>query len=688
MFGKAISLKTKLIAVISLFTMMVVCAISAMDYYQLKQSIIEEESVQYELIQDQIVGAVKNIDRVYRVFEEDMDLQMKKALEEMAAKYKSEPDLGQWDYAALKNRYNGMDIYVIDRSIKIAYSNLEKEIGLDFSDAGSFTALLKERLDGKSFTADGMEVSVNTGEIRKYAYLPTPDNQYLLEVGISLQDSSLFNTFNFLDVSKDILQKYDLVRDITVYTHDGYALGKQGADGKASQPAEQMRALFDESFKNQEIREKTVMVDGKELLYRYAPYRLDEQSNDLSRSRVIEIVYDNTMLHALLASKLNESVIKVLVAVVLAVLVAILISRLLTRPLERMKQLVERTAQFDLRDELSYDVRTKDEIGQMAQSILEMRSHLRGVVQQLLRASGSLAENAQSIRSSTAEVSGQSKGTAEAAELSLRQVQETMATTEEMNATLNDIQTVIHSVAEQTTEAAATSVEVSRRADGLKHSSTEAQDTAAHIYMEVKEEVETAISQSSSSMEQIHQTVDAILNIAKQTNMLALNAAIEASRAGESGRGFSVVAEEIRRLATHSSELVGNIQAVIQVVRESVDHLSSSSTKVLDFIDQKVRADYATLIDISSQYDGDAKYFGSLLSEFSAAFEQLSASITSTVDAVEHITESVAMNTEQIETISEQSSRIAGSNDEIAAISQKNSEYASLLREIVERFKV
>ncbi|WP_285861645.1 methyl-accepting chemotaxis protein [Brevibacillus sp. MER 51] len=71
-------------------------------------------------------------------------------------------------------------------------------------------------------------------------------------------------------------------------------------------------------------------------------------------------------------------------------------------------------------------------------------------------------------------------------------------------------------------------------------------------------------------MEKINLLAEAILTISEQTNLLALNAAIEAARAGDSGRGFSVVADEIRRLATQSSEVVIDIQRIIQVTGESV----------------------------------------------------------------------------------------------------------------------
>ncbi|MGG1660851.1 methyl-accepting chemotaxis protein [Brevibacillus sp. NRS-1366] len=688
MTRKMISFRTKLTITISLFTMLVATVLSIIDYSQLKANIISEKSVQYQLVEDHVTNSVKNVDLVYGVFEKDMETRMESTLTMLAKTYETNPEIQSWDYAALRKQF-GMDLFVIDRNIKVVQSSVQTDVGLDFSNAGAFTDLLKKRIDGKGFTADGMEVSVNTGEIKKFAYFPTHDHQYLLEVSVNLQESELFQTFNFLEVSEEISKKYSIVKDITVYSHDGYALGRKGSDGKALRISERLLPTFTDAFQSQQMKQFDDVVDGMNQTYRFIPYKQNEQSDDLSRSRVIEIQYNNAELEQMLADSLTAALMKMVIAVVGAVVLSFLLSRWITGPIDKMRTLIGKTAQFDLSEQiLVTDQKKQDEIGLMEHSILIMREQLNEVVHKLVSVSHAVADNAQKVKQSTDEVSEQSRGTAEATSVLLAHMQETMASTEEMNATLNDIQAVIHSISQKTVEAAANSQDVSLRADQLKASSVAAKETSTHIYTEVKQQTESAITQSTESMEQINQLADAILHISQQTNLLALNAAIEAARAGESGKGFSVVADEIRKLATQSAEVVSDIQHIIQEVRESVTHLATSSSSVLEYIDRQVRPDYVKLIDTSEQYNRDAHYFHTLLTEFSASFEELNAAISSVNLVVEQVTNSMSQSGHSVEAITEQSRIIADSNHQMATISEHNVSYTETLEGIVSRFKL
>lgn len=683
-----VSFQMKLSVMISLFTMLVAIVLSLIDYSQLKATILSEKAVQYQLVEDRIIHAVKNVDLVYGVFEQDMEERMKGALEKLAKNYQANSALSAWDYAALREQY-GMDFFVIDRNIKVVQSSVASDVGLDFSQSGAFAEVLKKRIDGSEFSADGMEVSVNSGQIKKFAYLPTGDHKYLLEASMNLQDSDLFQTFNFLDVSKEIAGKYSIVKEITVYSHDGYALGKKGEDGKALRIAQRFAPTFETAFSTQTIKEFHESTGEDDQTYRYIPYKLDESANDLSRSRVVEIVYNNTERNEVLANSLRSALLKMAAAVAGALILSFVLSRLITGPLDHMRKMIAQTAEFDLREQIvAKEQVTEDEISLMAKSILVMREQLREVASKLATVSHVVAENAQSVQQSTVAVSEQSSGTAEATAVLLSHMQETMASTEEMNATLTDIQHVVHAVTLRTTEAAATSQDVSQRADVLKENAVAAQVSAAELYQSVKQQTEQAIVQSTESMGQINLLAEAILHISEQTNLLALNAAIEAARAGESGRGFSVVADEIRKLATQSSAVVIDIQRIIAIVRESVDNLAENSSSVLEFIDSKVRPDYGKLIHMSEQYNSDAHHFNTLLTDFSASFEELNSSIASVVAIVEQVTSSMGQSAYSVEAITEQAQIIAHNNQKIATISERNAELTQTMEGIVQRFRL
>ncbi|MED1945891.1 MULTISPECIES: methyl-accepting chemotaxis protein [Brevibacillus] len=230
--------------------------------------------------------------------------------------------------------------------------------------------------------------------------------------------------------------------------------------------------------------------------------------------------------------------------------------------------------------------------------------------------------------------------------------------------------------------------DVSSRATALREHALAADKMTTELYMNVKAQTEIAITDSKESMEKINLLAEAILTISEQTNLLALNAAIEAARAGDSGRGFSVVADEIRRLATQSFEVVIDIQRIIQVTGESVDNLAANSSSALDFIDTQVSPDYDSMMETSEKYNLDAHRFHTLLAEFNASFEELNSTISSVVSVVEQVTNSMEKSAHSVEAITEQSRIIADNNQQVAAISGRNVGLTQTMEEIVHRFKI
>ena len=245
----------------------------------------------------------------------------------------------------------------------------------------------------------------------------------------------------------------------------------------------------------------------------------------------------------------------IVVAAALALLfglaAAIIISLVIVRPLKRVIALAESVAGGDLSVHLEQDRR--DEIGQLLAAMQRMAGNLRDMVGRLQGGVAQISNSAQSL-SATAE---QTRQGVNGQKLETDQVATAMS---EMTAT-------VHEVARNAEAAAASTEQADQR---VGNGSQVVRQTLQRI-----EQLARAMDTTTASIQRLSQDtqrIDAVLevikSVAEQTNLLALNAAIEAARAGEQGRGFAVVADEVRALAKRTQQSTAEIESLISALRE------------------------------------------------------------------------------------------------------------------------
>ena len=389
---------------------------------------------------------------------------------------------------------------------------------------------------------------------------------------------------------------------------------------------------------------------------KYAGYELT------SDNMIVVVTADKTEIVTPVNDMVSGMVRSAVISAVICIVIGLFLSFLICRPIKKVSGIVRQTAEMDFTyNEVSAKMaKRKDETGIMAQEVMLMRSNLREIV-------GAINDTGREIHQNVSELS-----TASAAISSMCSANS--ATTEQIAA----------GMAERGSEA---SQEVMERAKGLGEKTQQASARTMTIYQDVHSKAEQAM-ESSKAVAQIANLTEAIHKIASQTTLLALNASIEAARAGAAGKGFGVVANEIKDLASQTTKTIADIEEIVKSVNEAVQSMTECISQTSDFLEQAVLKDYEEFDAISQQYQSDADLFLNSMGSIHDSIMTLTDLVESSAAALEGVKVTVnesAVGTSDIANKTINMSQQVEVNN--AAVSNCV-ECIERLKELVSRFKL
>ncbi len=373
---------------------------------------------------------------------------------------------------------------------------------------------------------------------------------------------------------------------------------------------------------------------------------IDREPTQLLEEAIAAISQQNTQFAQEIqqdSNRISYAILPILFFSILAVAIAItfILSRHVVTPLQHLIKAIQRFAGGDFR--LVIDVKARGEIGALASDIRVMQSNLVNMINDLNRGAETLDHSAHEFHSLTQTMLQQSDSVQQRTDL----------------------------VATATNEMSSSALEVARNASGARDAAHQADNNARdsiqvmndtiqsinHLSREVQQ-VADVMDKLAQDTSKIGSVLDVIKGIAEQTNLLALNAAIEAARAGEQGRGFAVVADEVRTLAQRTQESTEEIHQMISSIQSGTRDAVLAMKKSQDRTQQTVSL---------SQKAGESM-----------------GAITSAVDSIKQMNTQIAAAAEEQSAVSED---INGNITDVSHLAQQAHESAERSRQLSEQLR-
>ncbi|MFF7707534.1 methyl-accepting chemotaxis protein [Pseudomonas sp. NPDC007930] len=437
-------------------------------------------------------------------------------------------------------------------------------------------------------------------------------------------DSVAKQTRALLTAPEDVQRTDQFIAAVADYRAQFAALVAidQGGSGDAQQPLGRMQAI------------------GSQLL---------DLSSAITQSQTAKRDSDSTRAKALLGGG-------ALAALLLGLAGAWLITRQIVLPLRRTVEAVNRVADGDLTQNLNSQRR--DELGQLQQSIARMNQNLRQLI-------NGIADGVRQLASAAEELSAVTEQTSAGVANQKLETDQVATAMNEMVATVQDVARN----AEQASEAATAADQQAREGDRVVG---EAVGQIERLALEVQRSSE-AMGRLEKESEKIGGVLVVIKSVAEQTNLLALNAAIEAARAGEAGRGFAVVADEVRSLAQRTQQSTEEIEGLIAGLQSGTQQAASAMGNSRSLTEHSV--------DLTRRA-GTA--LGSINRTVSA-IQSMNQQIATAAEQQSAVAEAINQSIVNVRGVSEQA---ASASEETAASSMELARLGTELQGMVARFKV
>jgi two-component system sensor histidine kinase ChiS len=345
----------------------ILIALSVFDYLNAKSDLEQAHNMLRQQTENNVINAIKLVNAGYNVLEKFIDDEMKKAFTAFIAAYRKAGEPSKMNLSKLKEQLGGkMDLYVINAEGIVEYTTYTKDLGLDFKQwPDTFSFLMKIR-ENKVFAKGGFTTEARTGIVRKFAYMPTPDKKYVLELGlVSNEFAKLTGDLDLRKITGRLKTLNPALNQVRIFSRHGHSLGDPDYKPNAT-ALELIKTVYETKMT------KTTKNKVKKRYTRYIFVNLKNEEIDISSdpSKVIGLTYNTRLIDESLQRTASFHILLSIIAIVLSIIFTFIISDWITKPIQSIVNNVNiiATGQLDHR----IDGNIHNELKLLKQSITKM----------------------------------------------------------------------------------------------------------------------------------------------------------------------------------------------------------------------------------------------------------------------------------------------------------------------------